>query len=212
MKTILFQGDSITDGLRYREGDHYIGSGYPIFVAGDLGKRLGSDLRIHNRGISGNRISDVYARIKVDGINLRPDVFSLLIGVNDVWHEWELQNGVDTPAFERLYDLLLDTVKDSLPDVKFLLMAPFVTTGSATCNTAENEGRWEFFSKEVAARAAVVEKIAKKHKAAFLPLQPIIDAAVELYGDAAITLDGVHPTALGHRLIADAWLATYDKM
>ena len=212
MKTILFQGDSITDAIRPRDWDDYLGSGYAFLVAADLGKRYGSELRVLNRGISGNRISDVYARIICDGINLKPDVFSLLIGVNDVGHEWEAQNGVDTPAFERLYDLLLDTLQEALPETKILLMAPFLTDGSATRDIPEREGKWHFFSTEVAARAAAVERVANKHGVAFLPLQPLFDAAARRYGAQAVTLDGVHPTALGHRLIADAWLEAYEKL
>ena len=212
MKTILFQGDSITDALRPRELNDYLGSGYALMAAADLGVRYGSEVRVLNRGVSGDRISDVYARIKKDGINLKPDVFSLFIGVNDVIHEWELQNGVGTAAFERMYDLLLDTVKEALPQVRFLLMAPFAVEGIATCADGEQAGKWDYIKREVADRAAVVEKMAAKHGAAFLPVQPIIDAGIARYGAQAVTLDGVHPSALGHRLIADAWLEAYEKL
>ena len=211
-KRILFQGDSITDCGRSRDDFYGMGDGYPHLIKASLGMECPGEYEFINRGISGNRISDVYARIKCDGINLKPDVFSLLIGVNDVWHEWEAQNGVDTPAFERLYDLLLDTLQEALPETKILLMAPFLTDGSATRDIPEREGKWHFFSTEVAARAAAVERVANKHGVAFLPLQPLFDAAARRYGAQAVTLDGVHPTALGHRLIADAWLEAYEKL
>lgn len=95
MKKILFQGDSITDAGRSREDLTNLGKGYPLFVAGALGMDEPGEYEFVNRGISGNRIVDIYARIKMDIINLKPDVMSLLIGVNDVWHEVSSQNGVD---------------------------------------------------------------------------------------------------------------------
>ena len=82
---ILFQGDSITDVGRTRDNnDIAMGSGYPLLVKGALGLDNPGKMEFINRGISGNRIVDVYARIKRDIINLKPDVMSILIGVNDV--------------------------------------------------------------------------------------------------------------------------------
>jgi len=86
-KIILFQGDSITDCGRSREDFSEIGKGYPMLVKAQLGFENPGEFEFQNRGISGNRIVDVYARIKSDIINLKPDYMSLLIGVNDVWHE-----------------------------------------------------------------------------------------------------------------------------
>ena len=84
---ILFQGDSITDCGRSRENNINVGTGYALLVKSALGFEEPAAHEFLNRGISGNRIVDVYARIKKDIINLKPDVMSLLIGVNDVWHE-----------------------------------------------------------------------------------------------------------------------------
>ena len=64
MKTILFQGDSITDAGRSREDDNNTGLGYPTLVKGELGFEQPGDFTFINRGISGNRVVDVYARIK----------------------------------------------------------------------------------------------------------------------------------------------------
>ena len=85
-KLILFQGDSITDAGRNRENDAGTGTGYPTFVKGELGLSNPGEYEFINRGISGNRIVDLYARIKADIINLKPDYMSILIGVYDVWH------------------------------------------------------------------------------------------------------------------------------
>ena len=105
MKIVLF-GDSITDMGRDRINNqpNYLGSygcGYPIFIAGELYKQDPTKHVIYNRGISGNRIVDLYARIKMDVWNLKPDVLSILIGINDIWHEIGDKNGVDIVRFER---------------------------------------------------------------------------------------------------------------
>ena len=114
MKTILFQGDSITDASRFKEiendGDVFIprafGSGYANAVAARLLlAHPEKNLRMVNRGISGHRVVDLYARWKIDALNLKPDIISILIGVNDVWHEFSRQNGVEPERFEQIYDM-----------------------------------------------------------------------------------------------------------
>ena len=100
---ILFQGDSITDADRRDDFNCDLGRGYPVYVAGRLGLEQPDAYQFVNRGISGNRIVDVYARIKQDIINLKPDVISFLIGVNDAWHEISGQNGVATDKFKKIY-------------------------------------------------------------------------------------------------------------
>ena len=72
---ILFQGDSITDAMRFRESEEYRGSGYATLVSAKLGFSYPNKYEFINRGISGDRIVDVLARIKKDAINLKPDIF-----------------------------------------------------------------------------------------------------------------------------------------
>ena len=106
-KKILLMGDSITDASRDHENPFNMGHGYATLVASALGVDYPARYECLNRGISGNRIVDVYARIKRDFINLQPDYASIYIGVNDTWHEiWE-RNGVATDKFEMVYHLLL---------------------------------------------------------------------------------------------------------
>ena len=107
MKKILFQGDSITDAGRSRDDDNYMGVGYPTLVAGTLGADRPAEFEYINRGISGNRVVDLYARIKADIINLQPDYMSILIGINDDWHELEYKNGVSTQKYETIYNMLI---------------------------------------------------------------------------------------------------------
>ena len=149
MKRILFQGDSITDCGRKREEFYGMGSGYANLVKASLGTDRPGEFEFLNRGVSGNRIVDLYARMKIDLINLAPDYLSIFIGVNDVWHEIAKGNGVATPKFEKIYSMLLEEVREFLPETKVFLIAPFVLHGTATCNTEEKPDRWERFCAEV---------------------------------------------------------------
>ena len=125
MKTILFQGDSITDCGRSKQGGIRMGEGYAMLVKTHLAFENPNEYEFYNRGISGNRIVDVYARIKSDIINLKPDYMSLLIGVNDVWHELGgKNNGVSAEKFEIIYDMMISEIMEALPNIKIMIMEP----------------------------------------------------------------------------------------
>ncbi len=204
---ILFYGDSITDMGRNRDmnGNAFgYGVGYVNSVAGALKYENPEAYEIVNRGISGNRIVDLYARIKADVWNHNPDVISILIGINDVWHEIYGENGVEIDRFERMYRMLIEDTKKQLPNVKFILCGPFVLMGSAT------EEKYELFS-EVKKYAAVVKKIADEYGIPFVELQEKFDEAAEKHGAVHYLYDGVHPDVAGGRLIAEEWLKVFRK-
>ena len=216
MKTLLFQGDSITDCGRITSG----GAGYPKDLwgpgyAGVIATKLMSEQpgkwQIFNRGISGNRIVDVYARIKADIINLKPDYLSIYIGVNDVWHELGHKNGVATAKFEKIYSMLLEEVTEACPDCKIFLFAPFVLKGNGTYN-AEDTSYYEAFVKDVNTKIEAVKRVGEKFALPVIELQPAFDKALELAPDRYWTADGVHPTAMGHELIKRLWLETFEKI
>jgi sugar fermentation stimulation protein A len=142
---------------------------------------------------------DLYARIKKDVWNLQPDVLSILIGVNDVWHELDGGNGVDLVRFEKIYRILLDDTLERFPNLKILLCEPFILKGSATVE------KWEEFL-QVKEYAKVVKKLANEYGFDFLPLQETLDKAAALNGSEYYAADGVHPTAEGAKLIAAEWL------
>lgn len=210
-KIILFQGDSITDCGRNCENDNNIGIGYPLLVSAQLGFEQPEQYQFINRGISGNRIVDVYARIKKDIINLKPDCMSILIGINDVWHEVAYQNGVSTEKFEKIYDMLIQEIKEVLPDINLIIMAPFVLNGSATCDTPEIQNRWNIFDTGAKANAEVARRIAEKYGATFVELQSKFDE-LEAAHPGLWTMDGVHPTSAGHELIKREWLKAFESL
>ncbi len=209
MKTILFQGDSITDCGRDRENSVNIGIGYPLLVKAQLGFENYQEYDFQNRGISGNRIVDLYARIKSDIINLRPDYMSILIGVNDVWHEFSHKNGVDAEKFEKIYNMLIEEIKEEVPDIKIMIMEPFCLRGTATENTEEYPDKWNVFRTEVEKRGEKARKIAEKYQLVYVPLQKKFDDVATLTENTYWLRDGVHPTTMGHELIKREWMKAF---
>ena len=205
MCNILFQGDSITDAGRARDNNHHLGVGYPHLIRATLNVDMIGKYEFLNRGISGNRIVDLYARIKADIINLKPDIMSILIGVNDVWHEIVSQNGVDSDKFYHIYCMLIEEVKEALPNIEIIIMEPFVLKASAT------EEHWNAFHVEVTKRAAAGKRVAEKYGLPFIPLQEKFDAAEKLAPANYWLSDGVHPTAAGHELIKREWLKVFEN-
>lgn len=210
-KVILFQGDSITDCGRSRENDENMGIGYPLLVASKLGFEQPEQYTYINRGISGNRIVDVYARIKMDIINLKPDYMSILIGINDVWHEVSRENGVAPAKFEKIYDMLITEIKEALPDIKLMILEPFVVKGSATCDSEHYPDCWNRFDTGAKANAQAARRIAEKHGATFVPLQSKFDE-MDAAHPGLWTSDGVHPSAAGHELIKREWLKAFRTL
>ena len=211
MKKILFQGDSITDCYRPINDDRYLGAGYAEFVCGEMQYRYGGEYQFVNRGISGNRITDLFARIKSDIINLKPDYVSILIGVNDVWHEIESNNGVSTENYEKIYGMLIEEVLRELPDIKIMIMEPFILEYAATCSTDEQPHRWNAFYNGVMEKAAAAKRISEKYQLPFILLQSKFDEAANHIGVESLTTDGVHPTPGGQKLIAEEWLSCFEE-
>ena len=201
---ILFQGDSITDAGRDYNNDGALGRGYALLVEAALGFSEPGEHTFINKGISGNRIVDVYARMKRDILNYKPDVMSILIGVNDVWHELsDSPNGVDADKFFKVYSMLIEEVKEALPDIKIMIMEPFVLEACST------EANWEYFNVETKKRAEMAKKIAEKYNLAFIPLQDGFDDLAKKAPNNYWLGDGVHPTAKGHEFIKGEWLKAY---
>nr|WP_300834089.1 SGNH/GDSL hydrolase family protein [uncultured Acetatifactor sp.] len=195
----LFQGDSITDCGRGDYGNPYAtGCGYPRLLEADLMAQDG-DCEVMNCGISGNRVVDLLARWKRDCLNLKPDVITILIGVNDVWHEFGNHDGVSVLLFEEVYRILLRETFAALPQTRLILMGAYVMPGPATTPD------WDVFSGEVAARREVTRKLAEEFGLTYVDLQEAFDEAQKKFPAQRWTGDGVHPTAAGHEVIAVAW-------
>ncbi len=201
---ILFQGDSITDAGRNRDDNSFnnpvaLGSGYAMLAgAALLEKYSGLDLKIHNKGISGNKVYQLAERWDKDCLDLKPDILSILIGVNDIWHKLNGDYKGTVDIYRNDYIALLDRTRKALPDVKLVICEPFAVPGIQAV-----DDKWypEFYSYQKAAR-----EIADKFGALFIPYQKIFDEAQKQAPGSYWTPDGVHPSLAGAQLMASAWL------
>lgn len=202
--TILFQGDSITDFGRKRDKQEAndtgaMGSGYAMLAAAELlYKKAGQNLRIFNRGVSGNKVFQLAERWETDTLELKPNILSILIGVNDYWHTKNNYQG--TPEIYRKdYIALLERTRDKLPEVKLILGEPFALSGIS----AVDDSWYPEFNEY---RSAAAE-VARQFDAVFIPYQSIFDKATEKAPGKYWTYDGVHTTLAGSQLMAAAWLS-----
>ncbi len=187
---ILFQGDSITDGNRGRSLDpnHILGHGYAFIIAARHGAAFPErKLDFYNRGVSGNTVLDLEKRWGKDTLALKPDLLSVMIGVNDNG------KGVPLETYEATYDKILTEARAQNPNLKLVLMEPFV----------RHPGK--VVPEGIVARQAIVAKLAQKHGAALVRLQKLFDDAAAKTADDYWVWDSVHPTYRGHQLLADEW-------
>ena len=195
---LLFIGDSITDAGR-RECPEGIGASYvrPIrdylFVT-----RPATAPIVMNRGIGGNRVVDLAARWQEDVLDLAPDILSIKIGINDVWHGLNGGvNGIPVERFTPVYDDLLQQVRTVLPACRIVLCEP-----SVIWPPQPPEG-----NDMLLPYCAAIRALADKYEAdCVVPLHEAFENARRVRPDIAWTADGVHPTSAGHILIAHTWL------
>ena len=199
---VLFQGDSITDCGRNRSAAEAnatagLGTGYPLLVTSSvLAAHPDRALRFYNRGISGNKVPDLQQRWTADALDLRPDVLSILIGVNDFWHKLDLGYSGTVRDYEEQYTALLDQTRRALPRVHLIVLEPFVLRCGAV-----NE-RW---FPEFDLRRAAAARVASRARATFVPLQSVFNRRTRSSAPEYWAADGVHPTPAGHAVIAAQW-------
>jgi len=199
---MLFQGDSITDCGRNRSAAEpnsagALGTGYPLLVAAAaLAAHPERGLRFYNRGISGNKVPDLEQRWDVDTLELRPDVLSILVGVNDFWHKLTGGYTGTVRDYEDQYAALLERTRRALPRVRLIVLEPFVL------HTGAVDAHW---FPEFDARRAAAARVAGRARATFVPLQAVFNARARAVPPQYWAADGVHPTAAGHAVIAERW-------
>ncbi|AKQ46440.1 lysophospholipase [Rufibacter radiotolerans] len=203
---ILFQGDSITDASRKKDdlngnSPAGLGSGYAFLAAAQLlHQHAGKDLKIYNRGISGNKVYQLAERWEKEALDLKPNVLSLLIGVNDFWHMIQGKYSGSVKTYHDDYKTLLERTKEKLPDVKLIIGEPFAVPGIKAV-----DDKWFPAFNEYRQAA---QEIATSFNAVFIPYQSIYEKAQKKAPGAYWTYDGVHPTLAGAQLMANAWLET----
>lgn len=197
---ILFQGDSITNAFRKPEevcNAYQLGSGYAMLVAARLlAARPHDGLRFTNRGVSGEGVQGLAKRWQTDCLDLRPDVLSILVGINDAG---PVRSSSAMPAekYERHYRELLVRTRDALPFVRLVLCEPFVLRAGDVTEAAR---------ETLTAYGGVVRRLVTEFSAVFVPFQVVFADALRLAPDEYWSFDGIHPNAQGHWLMAKAWL------
>ena len=186
---IVFIGDSVTDCGRREDAPDFLGDGYVRIIAERLPEQ-----QVINVGISGNRVIDLRDRWHIDVVEQKPDILSVYVGINDTWRRYDENDPTSAASFEADYRACLADLGGAS---RLILVEPFVLPVN------DEQEHWH---EDLDEKRAVVARLATEFAAGFVPLQSLLAAAAEDHGAAALAADGVHPTELGHRLIADAWL------
>jgi lysophospholipase L1-like esterase len=192
-QTLVFTGDSITHWYGGPDQTaHPLGLGY-CAMAGNMLTRIYReyDLQVHNRGISGNKVSQVLERCERDVLSLTPDWVSLLIGINDTASD--TNPGTPDDRFEADYRALLGRLSSH---AKIVMMTPFfamVPNGARKLQADLNR------------KIAIVSSLAEEFAQVFIPRHDHFARAATAIDPALLLPDGVHPSQMGHGLIADCW-------
>jgi lysophospholipase L1-like esterase len=201
--TVLFQGDSITDGNRTRNNDwnHVMGHGYAYTIASKLWYEH-PDRGFHflNRGISGNQVTDLAKRWQSDTIDLKPDWLSILVGINDTeaFIRGDLQKTAE--LFETNYRALLKETREQLPNVRLILGEPFILP------VGRVKDKLELYQLEIGKRQKIVKRLANEFSAIHIPFQSAFNDALAKAPAEYWIWDGIHPMPAGHELMARLWL------
>lgn len=190
---ILFQGDSITEAGRGK-ATNQLGTGYVKIIAESIDPS--KKLQFLNRGIGGNKIRDLKYRWKSDCLDLEPNVVSILIGINDVVGRYLWSKPTATRSFEEDYRTILEQASDVL-GAKLVLMNPFIICKTKTQKIQKN------LLKE---KINVIELLSKEFNASLIPLDKIFEEETKILAPTLLSTDGIHPTQIGHTLIAQSWL------
>ncbi len=197
---ILFFGDSITDAGRNRAaapGDSEgWGNGYVHQLAARLSADLAEyDLTFTNRGIGGNRITDLEARLESDVLAHQPDCVSILVGINDTWRRYDSGAVIEVGAFAASYRRILKKLREA--EIEVVILEPFVLPVPA------DRATWR---EDLDPKINAIRDLAREFGATYVPLDGQF-AAASTRREASFWLpDGVHPSPAGHALIAEAWL------
>lgn len=202
-QVVLFQGDSVTDCGRDREDPASLADGYAGKIASIYNTLFPDNgVTFVNRGVSGNRVPDLIVRYMDDFLDVEPDFISILIGINDTWRRYDADDPSTVEAFYDHYEYLLKMIKHNMPDAKIMLMEPFVL------NSLPDRAAWR---EDLDPKIQAVRELARKYADYYLPLDGMLTSlCAGTYTPAELSEDGVHPSALGHAVIAEAYLKALE--
>jgi lysophospholipase L1-like esterase len=155
------------------------------------------EVRFLNRGISGNRAKDLRNRWQPDCLDLKPDIVSIMIGINDTWRRYDSNDPTPVQAYEAAYRTIVEQASNA--GAKLVLLEPFVLP------VPDDRRAWR---EDLDPKIDVVRQLAREFKALLVPLDGLFAQAAAQRDPAFWAHDGVHPSQAGHALIAQAWLRT----
>lgn len=193
---ILFQGDSITNSGRKSNHNESLGDGYVMMTAAWL-SALHPEYRMkfYNRGVDGDRIRALRYRWKKDCLDLRPNLVSILIGINDVHGKLCWERSTPTENFQADYMSILEQTQQL--KCQIVLLEPFLVQSS---------GNFLKLAEELNKKIEVVRELSREFGTKLIPLNDIFMKACIKRSPSFWALDGVHPTLAGHALIAQSWI------
>ena len=200
---ILFQGDSITDAGRDKRNYHDLGYGYPKYAAEYIkSAHPDVDFEFINFGIGGNRTSQLFDRLYTDAIDFQPDVISILIGVNDIWHRYSHKILTSDEQIALNYRRILERIK-SETTAKIVILAPFVLD-------AEDK---EFLREDIKTVLPIVRGLAEEFADAYIPLDgKFAEALLTQPAPLYYSPDGVHPNENGKRFIGKLYSEAVEPL
>lgn len=188
---VLFDGDSVTDCGRDRQDRHSL-SGYNDKIARNA---QNAGVEFFNRGISGDRSKDLLARIESDLRDTKPDVVSILIGINDTWRRYDSNDPTSGMQFYDNLRGILSTVRAR--GAKIIVLEPFLLpTDPAKAVMRE----------DLDLKIDITRSLAREFADEYVPLDGLFAELVLKIPPEQISADGVHPTELGNEYIARWWL------
>lgn len=190
--TVHFTGDSVTDCGRQTPQGAPLGDGYVALLAQRAEFVTTS---VHNTGASGDRVRELSARWRQDVLSTRPDVLSVLVGINDTWRRYDSDDPTSTDEFHEGYEWLLSSARES--GVRHIVLCePFLLP----IDTGQRQWRTDLDPKIDAVR-----DLAVRFDAILVATDVELTALAQRLGAQALAADGVHPTAIGHEAIARMW-------
>ncbi|MEO5891018.1 MAG: SGNH/GDSL hydrolase family protein [Ferruginibacter sp.] len=206
--TFLFQGDSITDGNRSRNDDwnHVMGHGYQYIIASKLWFDFpAKKFHFFNRGVSGNKVTDLAMRWQKDTLDLNPDLLSILIGINDISAFINGDKSFTAEQYEDSYRSLLQQTKERLPTIQLVLCEPFILP------VGKVKEQWGEYSIEIDKRRKIVRQLSKEQGAIFVEFQDAFNKVLSKAPAEYWIWDGIHPMPAGHELMAREWISQVSK-
>ena len=201
---ILFQGDSITDAGRDKRNYYDMGKGYPKYASALIREaHPDTDFEFINLGISGNRTDQLFDRLYKDAIALQPDVISILIGINDIWHRYGSDRIATTDAqLELNYRTILEELK-AKTNAKIMIISPYVL---------DCEGK-DHMREDLKTVLPIIRKLAEEYADAYLPLDERFDEAMKtMPAPMYYSGDGVHPNDNGAQFIGKLYAETVEAI